>query len=375
MRTPPRLDLALALGLVVLVVFETLRNDAAPSPTLRAVLAAATVSAVALRRSSPVAAAVVFSAGMTAESLATESPDESGVLIAMLVVCYSLGAHLPRRDALLATALTCMALVVAIATDPSDSLSNIPFSLVLFVGLPFGFGTVVRHRRRDVAALTLRTESLAQEADLAVDAERRRIARELHDVVSHAVTLIAVQAEAGQAVLDRDPEAARRSLAAIGRVSRDALAELTRLLAVLREEEADVAEAGLANVGNLVDGARAAGLDVALTEEGVGARLDPEPDRCAYRVVQEALTNALRHSSDARVRISLDHRTDRLVIRVNSWGRPHASSYGGAGRGLSGLRERVAVLGGTFEAGPAAGDAFEVRAELPRSTLQTLGQP
>ena len=375
MRVPPLLDLAMAVGLVALAVTETLSNEAAPSPGLRALLAGVTAASVALRRTAPVAAAVLFSVGMTAESLATESPDETGVLVAMLVVTYSLGAHLPRREALLTVGLVSMTLVVTIATDPSDSVSNIPFSLLLFVGLPFGLGTVVRHRRRDVAALTLRTEALAHEADLAVDAERRRIARELHDVVSHAVTLIAVQAEAGQAVLDSDPEAARRSLVAIGRVSRDALAELTRLLAVLREEDVDVAEAGLANIGSLVDGARAAGLDVALTEEGEGGRLDAEPDRCAYRVVQEALTNALRHSSDARVRISLDHRPDRLVVQVRSWGRPHASSYGGAGRGLSGLRERVAVLGGTFEAGPAAGDGFEVRAELPRTTLQTLGQP
>jgi signal transduction histidine kinase len=245
-------------------------------------------------------------------------------------------------------------------------VSNIPLSVVLFIAVPFLLGFVVRHRRLDKAAHTLATEALQREASAAVEAERRRIARELHDVVSHAVTLIAVQAEAGQSVLDTDPEATRRSLAAIGQVSREALAELGRLLAVLSEDETPAADAGLSQLGSLVEGARAAGLDVSLSEAGSPVPLGPDVDRCAYRVVQEGLTNALRHSSDARVRIVLEHEPDEVVVRVSSIGTPHASSYGGAGRGLSGLRERVAMLGGSFDAGQQDG-AFEVRAVLPTS--------
>jgi len=362
---PPRWDLVLAAALVTLVVWETLTAQAA-RPELRALLAAVAVSGVALRRSHPIAAAVVFSLAMTTESLTTESPDEGGVLLAILVVSYSVAAHLPRREALLSAGLVSMALVVTIAVDPSDSVSNVPLSVLLFVLVPFGLGSAVRHRARDVAALTLQAEALQLEADHAVEAERRRIARELHDVVSHAVTLIAVQAEAGQSVIERDPEAARRSLAAIGQVSRDALAELTRLLGVLREDGPGAGpEPGLARLGSLVDGARAAGLDVQLHRRGADRDLDPDTDRCAFRVVQEGLTNALRHSSDARVRVELDASGAELVVRVHSVGTPHASSYGGAQRGLAGLRERVAALGGTCAAGPSTGGSFELCARLP----------
>jgi signal transduction histidine kinase len=267
-----------------------------------------------------------------------------------------------------------LALSLTIATDPSDSVANIPLSVMLFIGLPGALGLVVRRRQEDVATLTLEAEALAREAEGAVELERRRIARELHDVVSHAVTLIAVQAEAGQAVLDSDPESARRSLVAIGQVSREALAELTRLLAVLREDVEPVADSGLANLGSLVEGARAAGLDVSLQQVGIAVPLDAGTDRCAYRIVQEGLTNALRHSSDARVKVELEHQLERLSVRVSSFGRPHTSSYGGAGRGLTGLRERVAVLGGRFEAGPVGGGGFEVAADLPIRATESLSE-
>jgi signal transduction histidine kinase len=255
-----------------------------------------------------------------------------------------------------------MALTVTIATDPSDSVSNVPFSVVLFVALPFAVGYVVRRRARDVAQLTLRAEELEGEADRAVADERRRLARELHDVVSHAVTLVAVQAEAGQAVIDDDPAAAKRALAAIGQVSREALDELARLLAVLDEQSGDP-ETGLAGVPALVAGVQATGLQVDLDSGPVPA-LDPDVDRCAYRVVQEALTNALRHTAGGRVSIRVRHSADALDVEVRSDGRAHTSSYGGTGRGLAGLRERVLALGGTLDAGPHDG-AFVVRAVLP----------
>jgi signal transduction histidine kinase len=256
-----------------------------------------------------------------------------------------------------------MALVVTIAVDPSDSVSNIPLSVLLFVLVPFGLGTALQHRRRDVAELTLRADALQLEADGAVDAERRRIARELHDVVSHAVTLIAVQAEAGQSVIDSDPAAARRSLASIGQVSREAIDELSRLLAVL-DEQAPSSEAGLAGLPALVAGVQATGLRVELDAGGDVRALDPAVDRCAYRVVQEGLTNALRHTAGGHVHVRVTHSAEALDIEVRSQGRPHTSSYGGTGRGLLGLRERVLALGGTLETGPRGG-AFVVRAVLP----------
>ncbi|MGH3362985.1 MAG: sensor histidine kinase [Nocardioides sp.] len=362
-RVSTPVDLALAAVLVAAAVAESLNAQDAPHPAIRAALGGLAAASVLLRRTWPTIAAAVLSGAMAVEAWTTESTDEVGVLVACLVVAYSVAAHAPRREALLGGALVVMAVSITIAADPSDSVSNIPPSVLLFVGIPFGLGLAMRRRQQHIAALTLETEALAREADAAVDVERRRIARELHDVVSHAVTLIAVQAEAGQAVLADDPAAARRSLDAIGQVSREALAELTRLLAVLREDES-AEEPGLANLAGLVDGVRAAGVQVELDVGQLGD-LDLSLDRCVYRVVQEALTNVLRHASAATVRITLARTDDEVRVRVHSEGRAHVSAYGGTGRGLAGLRERVAGLGGTFEGEPLGEGRFQVTAIIP----------
>jgi signal transduction histidine kinase len=359
-------DLALAIIFVVVAVTQTLGNSDAPHPVVRATLASLAVSGIAVRRTFPATAAALFGAAMATEALTTESPDESGVLFGCLILAYSVGAYAPRREAFLGAGLMAMAVAVTIGVDPSDSVGNILPSLVLFIALPFALGLAMRRRTQAIAALTLETETLAREADAAVDAERRRIARELHDVVSHAVTVIAVQAEAGQAVIDSDPERARRSLASIGQVSREALDELTRLLAVLRDDhEPGRPESGLTALPSLVEGARAAGLTVGVRDGRDGRKLDPAVDRCAYRVIQEGLTNALRHTGEARVDILLERSPDLLVTTVSSVGKRHTSAYGGTGHGLTGLRERVAGLGGTFESGSPADGRFEIRASLP----------
>ena len=330
-RILPPVDVALAALLAAVAVAETLANDSAPEPVLRAAIAGLTLLTLSVRRSMPAVAAALFAAGMATESLVAEAPDELAVLVGCLIVAYSVAVHAPLREALLGGALLSMAVAIAIALDPSDSVSNIPPSVLMFVGLPFGIGLLMRRRQQHIAALTLETEALAREADAAVDVERRRIARELHDVVSHAVTLISVQAEAGRSVIDADPAAAGRSLEAIGQVSREALAELGRLLAVLHEDDA-ADESGLANLASLVEGVRAAGLQVDV-DAGDPGPLEPAVDRCAYRVVQEGLTNALRHTSSATVRVEVTREPEQLLVTVTSEGRGHTSSYGGSGRG------------------------------------------
>ena len=357
-------DALLAVAFVVAAVVESLGNDAAPYPPARAVLGALAVAAVAVRRTFPTVAAGMFAGGMAIESLATEAPDDVAILLACILVSYSVAAHAPRRESVMGGALLVMAVSVALATDHADSGSNIPCTVRHVVGVPFGLGMAMRRRQQHIAALTLETHALAREAEAAVDVERRRIARELHDVVSHAVTLIAVQAEAGQAVIDRDPVAARRSLEAIGQVSREALEELGRLLAVLRDEEPH-GEAGLASLSSLVAGVRAAGLSVTVREEGTTDSLDPMADRCAYRVVQEGLTNALRHTRGARVEVVVRRGQSSVLVSVTSQGRRHTSAYGGTGRGLVGLRERVQALGGVLEADSVGEDEFVLRAEIP----------
>lgn len=362
-RLTTPVDALLALLFVVATVVESLANDAAPYPVVRAVLGGAAASSVALRRTHPTFAAVLLGALMAIETWTTESPDEVGVLFSAIVVAYSVGAYAPTREAFLGAMILTLSISVTIAADPSDSVSNIPPTILLFVGLPVALGVAMRRRHQDIEALTLETEALAAEAAQAVATERRRIARELHDVVSHAVTLIAVQAEAGQSVIDSDPAGARRSLESIGQVSREALDELARLLAVL-DEQGPLADAGLARLPALVAGVQATGLDVELADSGAASPLSPDVDRCAYRVVQEALTNALRHTAGGRVDVRVTRSAGALDVEVRSEGRPHTSSYGGTGRGLAGLRERVQSLGGTFDTG-TSDDAFVVRAVLP----------
>jgi signal transduction histidine kinase len=359
-------DLAVACGFALFAAVETLLVTDAPDSALRAVLAAATMAGLALRRRHALVSALMVAVGLVTESLVTESADEVAVLVGVVLASFSVAAYASTRDTLIGAVVLSMAVSIAISVDPSDSVSNIPPTLLLFVVTPAVIGATVHRKQRDIATLQLEAESLAREAEAAVDAERRRIARELHDVVSHAVTLVAVQAEAGQATLDSDPAATRRSLAAIADVSREALAELDRMLALLREEAPPADEdTGLARVDALVEGARSAGLTVSLRRTGEPRPVPAAVDRCAYRVVQEGLTNALRHSAGGTATVTLHHDPHAVRIDVDTSGRRHRSAYGGTGRGLDGLRERVAALGGRLAAGPTPEGGFSLTAVLP----------
>jgi signal transduction histidine kinase len=359
-------DALLAVSLAVAAGAETVAHGG-DLAMVRTVFAVATALALLPRRRLPVASAGLLSAGMALESLLSESPDEIGVLLAVLVSAFSVGSEAEVRRALLGLGLLAVGLAVTIAVDPSDSASNIAPTLVLFLGLPGGLGMAFRRRDRALVRLALDNEALQRQAQEAVDEERRRMARELHDVVSHAVTLIAVQAEAGQAVLEDDPVAARRALASIGDTSRDALSELHSLVALLREPSSDERLEGLDRLPALVEGVRAAGVPVEVVETGERGELAPAVNQVAYRLVQEALTNALRHSRRPDVVVALTGTPDGLGVRVTSHGPRHQSAYGGTGSGLDGLRERVVALGGTFEAGPLSEDRYQLCAELPRT--------
>ena len=358
-------DAALAVALAASAGYSSWFGEAA-NPHLRALLSTVAVLGLLVRVTHPDASAVWLSAFLVLESLTTESPDEIGLLLAIIVGAYSVWAHAPARRAWVGTLALAIAVTVTVAVDPSDSISNVLPTLLLFVAVPGGIGWGVYRRSSAIAALELETVALTREAEESLEDERRRIARELHDVVSHAVTLIAVQAEAGQAVIDRDPTAAKRSLESIGNASRDALGELHRMLGLLHRDEGD-AEASLARVPALVDGARAAGLDVSLAVLGDARTLDHLAEHCAYRVVQEGVTNALRHSPGANVTIDLAYGPEALDLTVLSVGRRHSSAYGGTGRGLAGLRERLTGIGGTLEVERPDDTSFRLSACVPTS--------
>ncbi|MDZ5619564.1 sensor histidine kinase [Nocardioides bizhenqiangii] len=322
---------------------------------------------IAFRRRIPLVTACGVTVCLIAESVFVEPPDRAVPMFVLILASFSVAAHANRRDAAFGLSFLSLAMITTGALDAGDDVASLLPGWALFVGIPGGVGVAFRKRTGDVAVMEARAAAAEVAALEAVEAERRRLARELHDVVSHAVTLISVQAEAGQAVIDSDVEGARRALAAIGAASQDAVAELHAMLALLHEpsdESTGSTSTGLADLPSLVAGVRAAGLRVELVTRGVSA-LPPAADHCAFRVVQEGLTNALRHERNAQVRLVIDHADADSAIRVESRGTRHQSSYGGSGRGIAGLRERVAAVGGSLEVLDHDG-TYCLQAVLPR---------
>ncbi|MDN0196453.1 sensor histidine kinase [Streptomyces sp. S.PNR 29] len=206
----------------------------------------------------------------------------------------------------------------------------------------------------------------AQAARRRADEERLRIARELHDVLAHSISVINVQAGVGLALLDRDPDQARTALTTIKAKSKEALGEVRQVLDTLRAPgDAPRAPApGLDRLPELVEQAASAGLTVEV--EGEPPRLPPGADLAAFRIVQEALTNVVRHSASRHARVRLDRGDGTtLRLRIDDDGPATGADAGGSGNGLAGMRERAAALGGTIEAGPRADGGFQVLAVLP----------
>lgn len=215
----------------------------------------------------------------------------------------------------------------------------------------------------------------AQAARRRADEERLRIARELHDVLAHSISVINVQAGVGLALLDSDPEQARTALTTIKAASKEALGEVRQVLDTLRTPgDAPRAPApGLDRLPELVEQAASAGLTVVV--EGGAPELAPGTDLAAFRIVQEALTNVVRHSGSRHARVHVDGAEGVLRLRVDDDGPPSGADAGGSGNGLAGMRERAAALGGTIEAGPRADGGFRVLAVLPlkTSSRESLG--
>jgi signal transduction histidine kinase len=266
--------------------------------------------------------------------------------------------------------------------------------LAAFVALTWTLGDLMRTRRAYVAQLEERARRLEferdQQARIARVTERSRIARELHDVVAHSLSVVVAQADGGLYAGERDPAAARASLATIGTTGRQAMAEMRRLLSVLRDNsDGDLAAEGaggdhepavgelapqprLAEVPALVERVRTSGLPVDLVVEGAPGRLPPGAELAAYRIVQEALTNTLKHAGPgASASVRLRHTDDILRIDVLDDGRGASTPDDGGGQGLSGMRARVAVYGGSVSAGPRSGGGFHVRAVLPLGSTPT----
>jgi signal transduction histidine kinase len=265
------------------------------------------------------------------------------------------------------------------------------FALVL--GVPtvsaWVLGQTMAYRRAYYVWLEERARRAEAERDtraqIAVAAERARIAREMHDVIAHNVSVIVVQADGAAYAFDHDPARARQAVGVISRTGRQALTEMRRLLGVLRDGEqgTDMApQPGLTQISELLAEARLAGLPVSLTLEGEPRPLDGGRELAAYRIVQEALTNTRKHGGlGADAAVLLRYADDGLLVRVTDTGRapaggdgpgPGNTGPGSTGHGITGMRERVRLYGGTLRAGPRPGGGYEVAATLPASAEATV---
>jgi signal transduction histidine kinase len=237
---------------------------------------------------------------------------------------------------------------------------------VLIAAAAWALGRALAERGRRTMTLEERAGRLEREHEAAVADERARIARELHDVIAHSVSVMTVQAGAARLLLEEDAARARDSLLAVEGTGRQALGEMRRLLGILRGDEEEMRLApqpGIADIGSLVEHVRAAGLPVDVVVEGEPQPLPPGIDLAAYRVVQEALTNALKHAGAARAAVEIRYGPSALDLSVVNDG--HVARNGRAGHGLVGMRERVALYGGEFDAGPRREGGYAVRARLP----------
>lgn len=296
---------------------------------------------------------------------ATGESGDPVVLGAVLgVSIYSVGAHTrPGVPMLGGLALVAAMVVLGTFSETESDFGDVVFFSVVFGGVWLA-GRAIRRRRARERELLVDVE---QSARAAVLEERTRIARELHDIVAHAISVIVLQARGARHELDADPAAVRGAIDSIERTASQALGEMRRLLSMLRADDESVPMAPqptLAQVGALAAQVSDAGLAVEVRVEGAHRELPPGVDLSAYRVVQEALTNALKHAGPARATVVLRYLPDALEIEVADTG-AGTPNGDGSGHGLAGMRERVAVFGGEIESGPRPGGGFEVRARLP----------
>lgn len=375
LRPPPLLfDAVLVVGLAIPAVLQ------ASEPGAHAAYSLLLLSPLVLRRVFPVASFAAFSLLACAQLFLTSAPiwGDVGLLVALASI-----AHYGPTWARWAGLLTGLAGAVlgpglwvggpgAIQTE--TDLYPIGLAAMTVVAA-WIFGDLRRTRDNYVRELEERAATLARERDqqasIAAAAERQRIAREMHDVVAHSLSIMVVQADGGRYAADQDPEAAKRTLETIAGTGREALNEMRRLLGLLRtgDNAAETApQPSAAAIDELVASVGHSGLDVSLTVEGRARRVDQGTGLTLYRIVQEGLTNTLKHGGpQARARVTLHYNARDITVSVVDDGRGAAAAAPstGQGHGLVGMRERVELLGGTLVARPAVGGGFEVVATVP----------
>ncbi|MEV4624648.1 sensor histidine kinase [Asanoa sp. NPDC049573] len=336
------------------------------------VVATATIAAGIRRRSTRAALALVVAVGLLSRGIATFPAP----WIAVAFVMYMVPVRLPRTEALWWLAGTILAAGVVLSDPyggPGPNRAAMIAGTALLITTAWTIGYAVRQQRMYAASVRERAEQQAleqrAEARRAVSEERLRIARELHDVVAHTMSLIAVQAGVANHVAEARPDEVRRALSSIEETSRGALREMRALLGVLRDDgnEEPVPAPGLGELAAMVRRAAAAGVHVDLESSGEPVGLSAGLELAAYRVVQEAVTNVIKHALTDRCQVLVAYQADVFAVEVIDEGRG-GTATSRAGHGISGMRERVAMYRGEFEAGPRPGQGFRVAARFPLST-------
>jgi signal transduction histidine kinase len=379
-RRPPAVDVALAGAIAVVQVAGTYlagrhQVEREPFDALAGALLAAGPAALIVRRRFPVAVyAAAFASTLAYVSLGyPRGPIFFTLIVAFLTVVLA-GHRMVGWIGLAAGYIAFLAAdVVFQDADPPGWIPAVGLAAWLLVLAAAGEGIRIRRIRAEDAARARDDEARRRAGE-----ERLRIARELHDVLAHNISLINVQAGVALHLMDERPDQARTALTAIKAASKDALGELRSVLDVLRmtgpgglsisevDEGAPRAPtAGLADLDRLVSGATAAGIDVRVVTSGTPRPLPPSVDLAAFRIVQEALTNVTRHAGRATATISLAYGDGGLTVSVEDDGRGLNGAGPGTGNGIRGMKERAAALGGELEAGPRPGGGFRVTASLP----------
>ena len=366
-RFPPYVaDTAVAIAIAVPTVGGLVADEQLEAtPWLIGPLAALTALPLCARRYRPLAVFAVTVAAWLGILLAGVDTFAPGVLVAM----YTLAAHCERRVAFRAGMAALLLIVPANALSSGRLQADEAIPTAVALVAAWIFGDNMRTRRAYYRELEEKAERLERERGeserRAAAEEQARIARELHDVIAHNVSVMVLQAAGGREVFDADPARAREALAAIEATGRDALAELRRLLGVTGDGRAITPQPGLPHLESLVDQVRSAGLTVDLAFEGGTEDVPAGVELSAYRVIQEALTNTLRHAFARRVWVFVRRRDGELEVEVLDDGAGPPATPGADGRGLVGMRERVALFGGDLDAGPGPDGGFRVRARFP----------
>jgi signal transduction histidine kinase len=332
---------------------------------------------IAWRRRDPMA--VLFITGSAIMGYSVLGYKSSNGYLGVFVAFLTVAANEPRARATIAAAVTAGGILFSFACYAAFGsmegwTANLTATFLSF-GVAWLIGDNIRVRRAYTRQLEQRAAELEiereEKAALAVSQERARIARELHDVVAHHVSVMVVQASGARRVLEKNPAAAPDALQAVEQSGRTALSEMRRMLEVLRTDEAGVGpQPGLDELDRLVGQVRDAGLPVELAVEGRPRELPGAMDLAAYRIVQEALTNTVKHAGQASARVVVRYEPESLLLEISDDGRGAAAPLlagadQGGGQGLIGMRERVALYGGSLEAGPVFPGGYRVRAIFP----------